>query len=123
MDELISCRNRLVFDEFFMFLLRMHFIREKTVKAENHFDIRDWTEVSKFEKMLPFPLTEGQKKAVSEIKQDMEGTTVMNRLIQGDVGSGKTVVAEMALLAAVKNGYQAAFILRQRCLQCSILKG
>lgn len=110
MDELINCRNRLVFDEFFMFLLRMHMIREKIVKAENHFDIGDWTDVLKFEKMLPFPLTEGQKKAVSEIKQDMEGATVMNRLIQGDVGSGKTVVAEMALLATVKNGYQAAFM-------------
>lgn len=109
-DELLKCRNRLVFDEFFEFIVRMRMVREKTVKASNHFIINDWKMVSEFEKSLPFPLTEGQKNAVWEIEKDMSGETIMNRLVQGDVGSGKTVVAEMALLAAVKSGYQAAFM-------------
>lgn len=110
MDSLIDCRNRLVFDEFFEFLIRMRLLRKKTIKAENHFEIRDWSAPEKFEKSLSFSLTKGQKEAIEEIEKDMSGKTVMNRLVQGDVGSGKTVVAEMALLAAVKNGYQAAFM-------------
>lgn len=109
-ERLIECRNRLVFDEFFWFLLHMHLVREKTVKAENHFVMKDFTAVDAFIGQLPFSLTNGQKEALREIKEDLSGATVMNRLIQGDVGSGKTVVAEMALLAAVKNGYQAAFM-------------
>lgn len=109
-DTLMQCRNRLVFDEFFWFLLHMRLVRERTVKAENHFVMKDYRAVDGFIKKLPFSLTKGQENAIWEIKEDMSGDTVMNRLIQGDVGSGKTVVAEMALLAAVKNGYQAAFM-------------
>lgn len=110
MDALMECRNRLVFDEFFWFLLQMRLMREKTVKAQNHFVMKDYSAVDAFIEKLPFSLTKGQVQAIREIKEDMSGDTVMNRLIQGDVGSGKTAVAEMALLAAVKNGYQAAFM-------------
>lgn len=109
-EKLVDCRNRLVFDEFFWFLLQMQLVREKTVKAENHFIIKDFKAVDEFVSQLPFSLTKGQRDALDEIKNDLSGATVMNRLIQGDVGSGKTAVAEMALLAAVKNGYQAAFM-------------
>lgn len=109
-EEVIACRERLVFDEFFWFILNMRLLRERTVKAENHFVIDKWKEVESFIEGLPFELTDGQKNAVSEIQKDMTGSTVMNRLIQGDVGSGKTAVAEIALLATVKNGYQAAFM-------------
>lgn len=110
MDTLMECRNRLVFDEFFWFLLHMRLMREKTVKARNHFVMKDYSAVDAFIERLPFSLTKGQAQAIREIEEDMSGDTVMNRLIQGDVGSGKTAVAEMALLAAVKNGYQAAFM-------------
>lgn len=110
MDTLMECRNRLVFDEFFWFLLHMRLMREKTVKAENHFVMKDYSAVDTFIGKLPFSLTKGQTEAIREIEEDMSGDTVMNRLIQGDVGSGKTAVAEAALLAAVKNGYQAAFM-------------
>lgn len=110
MDTLMECRNRLVFDEFFWFLLHMRLMREKTVKARNHFVMKDYSAVDAFIERLPFSLTKGQAQAIWEIEEDMSGDTVMNRLIQGDVGSGKTAVAEMALLAAVKNGYQAAFM-------------
>ena len=110
MDTLMECRNRLVFDEFFWFLLHMRLMREKTVKARNHFVMKDYSAVDAFIERLPFSLTKGQAQAIREIEEDMSGNTVMNRLIQGDVGSGKTAVAETALLAAVKNGYQAAFM-------------
>lgn len=110
MDHLMECRNRLVFDEFFWFLVHMRQMREHTIKAENHFVITDFTATEEFVDGLPFPLTKGQQEAIKEIKQDLAGDTVMNRLIQGDVGSGKTVVAEASLLAVVKNGYQAAFM-------------
>lgn len=109
-DEVIACRERLVFDEFFWFILHMRMLRERTVKAENRFLIDNWQEAKEFIEQLPFELTQGQKTAVEEIQKDMTGSTVMNRLIQGDVGSGKTAVAEIALLATVKNGYQAAFM-------------
>lgn len=110
MEQLMECRNRLIFDEFFWFLVHMHQMREKTIKAENHYYITDWKAAEIFVKNLPFALTNGQKEAIEEMKKDLSGTMVMNRLIQGDVGSGKTVVAEVALLAVVKNGYQAAFM-------------
>ncbi|MBQ9984427.1 MAG: ATP-dependent DNA helicase RecG [Lachnospiraceae bacterium] len=109
-DEVLACRERLVFDEFFWFILHMRMLRERTVKAQNHFVIKNWKNADAFIDELPFELTDGQKNAVSEIQKDMTGSTVMNRLIQGDVGSGKTAVAEIALLATVKNGYQAAFM-------------
>lgn len=110
MEQLMDCRNRLVFDEFFWFLVQMQQMKEHTIKAENHFVITDFNATKEFIEGLPFPLTKGQQEAIREIRQDLAGDTVMNRLIQGDVGSGKTVVAEMALLTAVKNGYQAAFM-------------
>ncbi|MDE6626461.1 MAG: ATP-dependent DNA helicase RecG [Lachnospiraceae bacterium] len=109
-EEVIECRNRLVFDEFFWFLVHMRLVRERTVKAENHFVMEDFSSVDAFIQGLPFSLTDGQSQALWEIKKDLSGSFVMNRLVQGDVGSGKTAVAEMALLAAVKNGYQAAFM-------------
>lgn len=109
-DQLLVCRERLVFDEFFWFLVHMRMVREHTVKAENHFHIKDFGAVEEFIGQLPFSLTKGQMETLTEIERDLSGDTVMNRLVQGDVGSGKTVVAEMAMLAAVKNGYQAAFM-------------
>ncbi len=59
---------------------------------------------------LPFKLTEAQQRAVNEILMDLNSTKPMQRLLQGDVGSGKTVVATIMLLAAIENGYQAAIM-------------
>ena len=109
-ESMLECRNRLVFDEFFMFLVRMALIRDHTVKESNNFVINDFTETDRFISNMPFELTKGQKTAVEDIRKDLSGLTVMNRLIQGDVGSGKTAVAEIAILSTVKNGYQAAFM-------------
>lgn len=122
-DEVMACRERLVFDEFFWFILHMRMLRERTVKAENHFIIKNWNEAEEFIDGLPFDLTDGQKAAVAEIRKDMTGNTVMNRLIQGDVGSGKTAVAEIALLATIKNGYQAAFMAPTEVLAAQHFEG
>lgn len=110
LSKLLLCRNRLVFDEFFWFLIHMRLVREATVRIENPYVITDYSAVDHFVEMLSFSLTEGQRNALDDIKGDMSGNTVMNRLIQGDVGSGKTAVAEMAILAVVSNGYQAALM-------------
>ncbi len=109
-EKLIQCHNRLIFDEFFLFLVQMRMLKDRNVKAKNSYVMSKWNEVEQFIEKLPFELTNGQKTAICEIRKDMTGESVMNRLIQGDVGSGKTVVAEVALLAAAKNGYQAAFM-------------
>lgn len=109
-EHLIKCRKRLVFDEFFWFLVHIQLLKENTVRIKNHYQIHNFSMVDDFIKNLPFSLTQGQQNALEEIKKDLSGTVVMNRLIQGDVGSGKTVVAQMAILAVVKNGYQAAFM-------------
>lgn len=109
-EQLSNCRNRLVFDEFFLFLVHMRQMREKTIQVENAFEIKDFTGANAFIKSLPFELTNGQRKAVDDIFRDFAGKTVMNRLVQGDVGSGKTVVAQIALLTVAQNGYQGALM-------------
>lgn len=109
-ENLIQCHNRLIFDEFFLFLTQMRILRDRNVKAKNGYVMSEWDDAKRFMESLPFELTNGQKNAIAEIRNDMMGKSVMNRLVQGDVGSGKTVVAEVALLATVKNGYQAAFM-------------
>ncbi len=109
-QQLYVCRKRLVFNEFFTFLVHMHLLKENTVRMENQYVIQDFYPINSFLETLPFSLTDGQKQVVEEIKRDLSGSTVMNRLIQGDVGSGKTVIAEIAILTVVKNGYQAAFM-------------
>ncbi len=109
-QQLYACRKRLVFNEFFTFLVHMHLLKENTVRMENQYVIQDFYPINSFLETLPFSLTDGQKQVMEEIKRDLSGSTVMNRLIQGDVGSGKTVIAETAILTVVKNGYQAAFM-------------
>lgn len=109
-EHLSLCRKRLIFDEFFMFLLHMRKLKAETIKIPNTFRVNDFSMVEDFVKKLPFSLTEGQKNAIKEIQEDLQGPLIMNRLIQGDVGSGKTLVAQMAILAVVKNGYQAALM-------------
>lgn len=109
-ESLMECRKRLVFDEFFLFLARMHVLRENTVRLSNKYIIEDFSCIDDFINKLPFSLTKGQLQTLEDIQEDMKGSTIMNRLVQGDVGSGKTVVAQMAALSVVKNGYQVAFM-------------
>lgn len=104
-----TARNRIIFEELFLFQLALMNIKEKeigSVKTNYYHDLDE----SDFLKLIPFELTNAQKKVIEQIKGDMSSNVVMNRLIQGDVGSGKTMVAAIAMYLAVKNGYQAALM-------------
>ena len=102
-------RNRVIFEELFLFQLALLNMKNKTIQNTNTNTYKDLDE-SAFLKLIPFELTNAQKKVVSQIKNDMASNVVMNRLVQGDVGSGKTMVAAIAMYLAVKNGYQACLM-------------
>ena len=111
MEKLEQARFSLVFEELFLLQLKMVRIREESYKEKAlNLKIKEDGLVQKFIKSLPFELTGGQKKAVNEILHDLNSDHPMARLLQGDVGSGKTVVACIMLLAAVENGYQGAIM-------------
>ncbi len=107
-DALKEARRRIIFDEFFRFFCALSLMGDREQQKLNHYIINRDDEVRAFMDTLPYALTGAQKRAVKEIFSDLAGTRAMNRLLQGDVGSGKTVVAMIALFAAVRNGYQGA---------------
>ncbi|MBO5237586.1 MAG: ATP-dependent DNA helicase RecG [Lachnospiraceae bacterium] len=109
-QQLELARHRLVFDEFFLFLLSMRRLELHRAKIENHYPIHAGDACQSLIESLPYELTNAQKRTIDEIQQDMSGDSVMNRLVQGDVGSGKTIVAMLALLMTVESGYQGAFM-------------
>ena len=110
METLITARRRLVFDEFFLFILSMQYQKEKHVKEKNEFVFAEDDFTDELIEQLPYELTNAQKKALADVKRDMRSETVMQRLIQGDVGSGKTLVAALAALRAVAHGKQVALM-------------
>lgn len=112
MDTLEHARFSLIFEELFLIQLKLIRLRETTAKNTTSFALQVHKDglVQNFIKNLPFELTSGQKQAVNEILQDMNSDAPMQRLLQGDVGSGKTVVATIMLLAAIENGYQGALM-------------
>ncbi|MGN0466289.1 MAG: ATP-dependent DNA helicase RecG [Lachnospiraceae bacterium] len=105
-----KARERLVFDEFFLFLAGIQFLKEEKKKIENQYQIPFCEEAKIFLDSLPYTLTDGQKLALEEMKNDLIGQTAMNRLVQGDVGSGKTILAVILLLMTAKAGYQGALM-------------
>ena len=111
-DSLEQARFSLVFEEFFLIQLKLALLREENNKNLHSIPLeikRDGL-VMNFIKNLPFELTSAQKRAVNEILNDLNSSKPMQRLLQGDVGSGKTVVACIMLLAAIENGYQSAIM-------------
>lgn len=112
MDALEHARFSLIFEELFLIQLKLIRLRENTAKNTKSYALQVHKDglVQKFIKSLPFELTSGQKQAVNEILQDMNSDAPMQRLLQGDVGSGKTVVATIMLLAAIENGYQGTLM-------------
>lgn len=112
MNNLEHARFSLIFEELFLIQLKLIRLRENTAKTTSAYNLQVHKDglVQKFIAGLPFELTSGQKQAVNEILQDMNSDAPMQRLLQGDVGSGKTVVATIMLLAAVENGYQGALM-------------
>ena len=112
MDALEHARFSLIFEELFLIQLKLIRLRENTAKNTSSYALHIAKDglVQQFIKSLPFELTSGQKQAINEILQDMNSDVPMQRLLQGDVGSGKTVVATIMLLAAIENGYQGAIM-------------
>ena len=111
-EALQRARFSLVFEELFLIQLRLALLREENNRTISSIPLeikRDGL-VMRFISGLPFELTGAQKRAVNEILNDLNSTKPMQRLLQGDVGSGKTVVATIMLLAAIENGYQAAIM-------------
>lgn len=107
--EMIQARKRLVFDELFLYSLALSVIRKGGKKQSVHV-MEERPEIEQLTEELPFSLTGAQRRVYDEIKGDLEGGYVMNRLVQGDVGSGKTMVAVLALYQAVLCGGQGAFM-------------
>ncbi len=110
-DTLAAARRRLVFDEFFY--LQLGFLqRRQVLKRQETSAVLAPTGklIDQFSQLLPFELTNAQKRVINDILNDLQSSTPMNRLVQGDVGSGKTVVAVIAILAAIQSGYQAALM-------------
>lgn len=106
-----QARRRMAYEELFLFQLKLQAYRAVTrSKSEGQAMQLDREPVRAFVRALPFRLTNAQKKVIAEILNDLEAPFAMNRLLQGDVGSGKTVVAAVALYAAVKAGYQGALM-------------
>lgn len=105
-----AARRRLVFDEFFFLELGMA-LKHKGVALEKGMAMEDRGELTgKLRELLHFNLTKAQDRVIEEIKRDMASSHPMNRLVQGDVGCGKTIVAFISILIAVGNGYQAAIM-------------
>ena len=111
-ETLLRARYSLVFEELFLIQLKLALIREANNKnlSSIPLEVKENGLVKRFLTGLPFELTSAQKRAVNEILNDLHSAKPMQRLLQGDVGSGKTVVAAAMLLAAVENGYQAAIM-------------
>ena len=109
-DNVMKARRRLIFDEFFLFSLALRNLKENKKIWENDYPMNSSQQCDQMEAALPYALTNAQKRVWSEIQSDMKSNVVMNRLVQGDVGSGKTVIAALALLMAVENGYQGSLM-------------
>ena len=110
MKELSTARKRLVFDEFFEFINTLRNLKDNNKNEKNEYILEEPDKVKNLIKNLPYNLTSAQLRTREEIKKDISSPKVMNRLIQGDVGSGKTIVAFLALITAALNGYQGALM-------------
>ena len=110
LEDVKAARKRLSFQEFFYFILLLRKNKELSTALENNYPMVETAQTRRFVESLPFKLTTGQKNTWKDVLKDMTGPNVMNRLVQGDVGSGKTIVAILALLLAVTNGYQGAMM-------------
>lgn len=102
-------RNRLIFDELFLLELALMSVKNSSLAEKKTISFNK-VNIDDFLNLLPFNLTGAQNRVISEIEDDMLSDKIMNRLVQGDVGSGKTMVAAIAMYIAVKNGYQAAMM-------------
>lgn len=110
LEALQKAHDRLAFNEFFLFLVQMKLLKGNHEKVRSNCMVQDTSVADKIVDRLPYSLTNAQNNSIQEIFQDMKGPFMMQRLLQGDVGSGKTIVAFLAMAAAASNGYQAAIM-------------
>lgn len=108
--DMLLARKRLVFDEFFFFMLSVRELKEQKQQNKNGFAFIKREAGKQLLSGLPYQLTAAQKQTLDEIYQDMQSQHLMSRLIQGDVGSGKTIIALLSMLYAAENGYQSALM-------------
>ncbi len=109
-QEMRRARERLVFDEFLFFVLGIRKLKETQESLRNEAPMSEVEETKKIIQGLPYELTGAQKRVWQEIAGDLSGAHMMSRLVQGDVGSGKTILAVLALVTAGVNGYQGALM-------------
>ena len=109
-EQLKTARKRLVFEEFFRFILSVKKMKNDNMAKRIDRKYGNDDKCILFENELPYKLTEAQKRTWLEIKSDMSSEYAMNRMVQGDVGSGKTIIAILALLFNAENGYQGAMM-------------
>lgn len=109
-ESLVLARKRLVFEEFFLFILMLRRMKADNHELPNFYRMTETAETVRLLDSLPYQLTGAQKRVWEEIKSDLSGDTVMSRLIQGDVGSGKTILAFLSLIMCAKNGCQGAMM-------------
>ena len=109
-DDMLNARRRLVFDEFFTFIISLRKLKEYNEAHLSDYPMIETAETTRMIERLPYQLTNAQLRVFEEIKADLTSRMSMNRLIQGDVGSGKTIIAFLALLMTVSNGYQGALM-------------
>ena len=109
-DSLVRARSRLAFDEFFLFILALRMLRQEEGDKASGFRIPEtWLTEDVIER-LPFRLTKGQMNVWREIEQDLSSGRRMSRLVQGDVGSGKTILAFLAMIMTASSGYQSVLM-------------
>lgn len=109
-NDFFTARRRLVFEELFLLQMSLLSIRNKIRNVKTEICLHKFDLMNEFIRNLPYTLTNAQNKVINEINDDMKKGRPMNRLLQGDVGSGKTVVAMAAMVSAFENGYQSAFM-------------
>ncbi|MGF6364684.1 ATP-dependent DNA helicase RecG [Aequitasia blattaphilus] len=109
-EEYYQARKRLVFNEFLDFILSLKELKIEGEKWENEYPVCDFTESEELKKNLPFSLTNAQEKVWNEIKADLASQKPMSRLVQGDVGSGKTILAVLGLISVAAQGFQGAMM-------------
>ncbi|MCR4657904.1 MAG: ATP-dependent DNA helicase RecG [Lachnospiraceae bacterium] len=109
-EELKKARERFVYDEFFFYILRLRFLKEQNLRAVNSFNIIQSAEAQRIIDALPYRLTNAQLKVWKEIENDLLKKSSMNRLVQGDVGSGKTIISFLAAITVAASRCQCAIM-------------
>lgn len=109
-ESMLSARKRLAFDELFSFFMQLHIQKEIAKETPSEFFLLETADTGRLIEALPYKLTKAQLRTWQEITNDLTGGMVMNRLVQGDVGSGKTILAFLSLLLVAANGYQGAMM-------------